>query len=70
MLLKADFTKKDEYKYYLMKLMDATEENTPIEDRALWWKTYHSHIQGEIRQLRGRMNAAIKKCITQDKFMI
>ena len=53
-----------------MKLMDITEENTPIEKRALWWKTYSHRIQDELWKLRGRMSNSIKKCITQGTSMI
>ena len=56
---KADLTRTNGYECYLMKLMDITEGNTPIEKRVLWWKTYSSHIQEEIRQLRGRTSTAI-----------
>ena len=52
-----------------MKLMDITEQYTWIEKRALWWKTYSSHIHKEIKQMRGRTTTAIKKCITQGMSM-
>ena len=52
-----------------MKLMDITDLNTQIEKRALWWKTYSSHIQEEIRQLRGRTSTLIKRCVTEGKIM-
>ena len=51
---KADLTKTNGYECYLMKMMDLTAGNTTIEKRALWWKTYSSHIHEEIKQIRGR----------------
>ena len=45
---KADLTRTNGYKCYLMKLMDITEANTPVERRALWWENY-GHIQDEVR---------------------
>ena len=52
-----------------MKMMDITEQNTSIEKRALWWKTYSSHIHEEIKQMRRRTTTAIKKCMTQGMSM-
>ena len=49
-----------------MKLSGYDEENTSlVTDRALWWKTYQDHTLDKIRQLRGRMNAGIKKSVIQ-----
>ena len=43
-----------------MKYYGDNEENTSLADRALWWIKYQDHVITEIRQLRGRMNAATK----------
>ena len=53
------------YDCYLVKLMDITEDNTKIEDRAVWWKTYAHSVKDEIRKIRGRTSGAIKRCVTQ-----
>ena len=62
---KADLLLAKGYACHLMKLMDITEDNTKIEDRAVWWKTYAHSVKDEIRKIRGRTSGAIKRCVTQ-----
>ena len=44
-----------------MNFIGYDEENTSLTDKDAWWKTYQDHVITEIRQLRGRMNALVKK---------
>ena len=62
-----DLTKSTGYECEIMRLVGLTNENSSITTRALWWKTYNQYIHHEIRQLRGRMNACMKACITDGK---
>ena len=62
-----DLTKTTGYECEIMRLVNLTSENSSVVTRALWWKTYNPYIHHEIRQLRGRMNACMKACITDGK---
>ena len=64
---RSDLTKRTGYEYYIMKLVGIHDENISLAKRALWWKTYHTFVHQEIRQLRGRMNSGMKKCLTEGK---
>ena len=64
---KADLTKQSGYECQIIQLVGMNEGNSTITQRALWWKTYNTYIHHEIRQLRGRMNAAMKSSISQGK---
>ena len=60
-----DLTKEGGYELKILRLMGMSEIDTPITTQALWWKTYNSYVHQEIRQLRGRINAAMKHTISQ-----
>ena len=62
---KADLLQNKEYACHLMKIMDITEDNTKIVDRAIWWKTYVHSVKDKMRKIRGRTSGAIKRCVTQ-----
>ena len=62
-----DLTIRNGYAYNIMRFVGLDKERTSITRRALWWKTYNVHVHQEIRQLRGRMNAAMKNCISKGK---
>ena len=62
-----DLTKKTGYEYYIMKLMRIHDENTSLAKITLWWKTYHTFVHQEIRQLRGGMNSGMKAYVTDGK---
>lgn len=53
------------YECNFLRLVGMSETDTTIATQALWWKTYNSYVHQEIRQLRGRMNAAMKHSISQ-----
>ena len=46
-------------------MVGLSEIDATIFKQALWWKTYISHVHQEIRQMCGRMNAAMKTPLTQ-----
>ncbi len=60
-----DLTKQTGYECKILRLVEMNETATSITTQALWWKTYNSYVHQEIRQLRGRMNNAMKLAITQ-----
>ena len=60
-----DLTCKNGYEYNIMRLVGLDEGRTSILKQALWWKTYNVHIHYEIKQLRGRMNCAMKQCLSE-----
>ena len=62
-----DLTKLSGYECQILKMVGLSTESTSLSRRALWWKTYNIYVHQEIRQLRGRMNAAIKASITEGK---
>ena len=62
-----DLTKQTGYECKILRLVGMNETATSITAQALWWKTYNSYVHQEIRQLRGRMNNAMKMAITQGK---
>ena len=63
-----DLTKQGGYELKILRLMGMSEINTSITAQALWWKTYNSYVHHEIKQMRGRINAAMKLAITQGVF--
>ena len=60
-----DLTKLDGYECTILRLVGMNENSTSITAQALWWKTYNGFVHQEIRQMRGRMNNAMKVAITQ-----
>ena len=46
---KTNLSKSIGYQYNIMKFSGYDEENTPLADRALWWKTYQDHDLDKIR---------------------
>ncbi len=63
-----DLTKQGGYELKILRLMGMSEINTSITAQALWWKTYNSYVHHEIKQMRGRINAAMKLAISQGVF--
>ena len=51
--------------YHLMKLVGDDADNRSLVNRALWWKAYSDHIIDEIRRLRGKFSARLKKSCNQ-----
>ena len=62
-----DLTKKSRYKYAIMDLVGLNDDKSTLVKRALYWKTYNHYIHKEIRELRGRLDAAIKRCTIEGK---
>ena len=60
-----DLTKQTGYECTILRLVGMHETDSSITAQALWWKTYNGYVHQEIRQLRGRMNNAMKISITQ-----
>ena len=60
-----DLTKTSGYEYAIMDLVGLNDDKATLVKRALYWKTYNNYIHKEIRELRGRVNAAIKRCILE-----
>ena len=58
-----DLTKKYGYEYVIMNLVGLNDDKATLVKRALHWKTYNHNIHKEIRELRGRVNVAMKRCI-------
>ena len=62
-----DLRKKTGYEVRILNEVGKDERNSTIVSRALWWKTYQSHVHNEIRQLRGRVNNNVKQCLISGK---
>ena len=60
-----DLTKLTGYECQILRMVGLSEIDATIIKQALWWKTYNSQVHKEIRQMRGRMNAAMKTSIRQ-----
>ena len=52
------------YDYEIMKEVGLDKKNNKLLERALWWKTYSGDIIDEIRNLRSRFSAGMKKVIS------
>jgi len=65
-----DLTKTSGYEYAIMDLVGLNDDKATLVKRALYWKTYNNYIHKEIRELRGRVNAAIKRCILEGEYDI
>ena len=63
-----DLTKQGGHELKILRLMGLSKLNTYIAAQALWWKTYNSYVHQEIKQMRGRINAAMKLAISQGLF--
>ena len=61
---KAALLQNKGYACHLMKMIDITEDNTKIEDGAMWWKTYAHSVNDKIRKIRGKTIGSIKICVT------
>ena len=64
---RTDLTKTSGYEYAVMNLVGLDDDKATLVKRALYWKPYNNFIHKEIRELRGRANAAIKRCILEDE---
>ena len=62
-----DLRKKTGYEVKILSEVGKDERTSTIVSRALWWKTYQSHVHNEIRQLRGRVNNNVKQCLITSK---
>lgn len=62
-----DLRKKTGYEVKILNEVGKDDRNSVIFSRALWWKTYQSHVHHEIRQLRGRVNNNVKQCLISGK---
>ena len=62
-----DLRKKTGYEVKILSEVGKDERTSTIVSRALWWKTYQSHVYNEIRQLRGRVNNNVKQCLITGK---
>ena len=62
-----DLRKKTGYEVKILSEVGKDERTSTIVSRALWWKTYQSHVHNEIRQLRGRVNNNVKQCLIAGK---
>lgn len=62
-----DLRKKTGYEVKILSEVGKDERTSTIVSRALWWKTYQSHVYNEIRQLRGRVNNNLKQCLITGK---
>ena len=62
-----DLRKKTGYEVKILNEVGKDERTSTIVSRALWWKTYQSHVYNEIRQLRGRVNNNVKQCLITGK---
>ena len=65
-----DLTRLSGYECEILKLVGLGNKDTSVIRRALWWKTYNNYVHHEIRQLRGRMNTAIKSSISEGKSIL
>ena len=65
-----DLTRLSGYECQILRMVGLGEGDTSLSSRALWWKTYNTYVHLEIRQMRGRMNSAMKSSISEGEMQM